>query len=418
MVRRVTRRRFVQGGVTLPWALRAMAQVKSSTKRAPRWVLLGTDKGKGIYRATWDPATGVLGTPELACETIRPAYFAAHPTLPILYAANESSGEQAAVSVIAVNEKDGTLKVLDKVPSHGDGPCYVSVNNDGSLLLVANYTGGSAAAIPLDAYGSPGIPAPGLEWTTGSSKYAPATNFLRVSPEPNAFDCKTTNLCGPLGSVKDRQDAPHLHCCVFAPGDDYALVCDLGDDAILVFGPRLKATSQLRTPMRVAAQPGSGPRHVAFHPNTKWVYCINELGCTVDLYDWEGGPKSAKLSWREGSTVSTLPAGAERAGNTACEVLVGDDGRFVYTCTRGAGSNSITVFAIDAPSGRLREQQTVSCGGSVPRYIGFDPSRRWLLCTNQSSSTVTVFAHEPGTGRLSETPKRFAAESPMCVAFA
>ncbi len=414
----MARRRFLQAGLALPWAMRSLAQTQANLKRPPRWVLLGTDKGKGVYRASWDPATGRLGAAELACKLWRPAFFAAHPTLPILYTANSVAGEHASVSALQVNAKSGTLKLLETVPSGGDGPCYVAVNDDGSLLLAANYAGGSAAAIPLDVYGVPGLPRGGFGWVTPGSKYEPPTRIIRQSPEPNVFDCRQTNLCGPLGPVKDRQDAPHLHCTVFAPRGEYALVCDLGDDAILVFGPGLSTTYELGKPARIAARAGSGPRHVAFHPNGKWLYCIHELDCTVDLYDWQVREKAFTMTLREGSTVSTLAPGAALTGNTGCEVDVGDDGRFVYTCTRGEGSNSITVYAVDSSTGMLKEQQRLSCGGSVPRYIGFDPSRRWLLCTNQGSSTVTVFAHDPATGRLSENPQTFAAESPMCVAFA
>jgi 6-phosphogluconolactonase len=416
MSEQVTRRKFLAGAAALPWAVRAMAQPKKTTP--PRWVLLGTDKGKGLYRASWNPATGEIGKPELALELHRPSFFAAHPKLPVLYSANEGGGLEATVSALAVNAKHGTVKVLGTAPTRGDGPCYVAINGDGSLLLVADYAGGAVAAIPLDEYGAPGIPAPGVPLVAGGTKYEPPIRYARSVPEENALDCHKIEVCGPLGPVKDRQDAPHLHCAVFAPKDDYALVCDLGDDAILVFGPGLASTSDLGMPKRVAARPGSGPRHLAFHPNGKWVYCINELDCTMEIYDWQTGEGGASLTRRDGSAVSTLPPGATLTGNTGCEIAVGDDGRFLYTCTRGSGSNTITVYAVDAAAGTLTAQQTVSCGGSVPRYIGFDPSRRWLLCANQASSTVTVFAHDAATGRLSEKPKTFAAETPLCVAFA
>jgi 6-phosphogluconolactonase len=309
------------------------------------------------------------------------------------------------------------VKRIGGAPARGDGPCYVAINSDGSLLLVANYAGGSMEAIPLSEYGLPGIPAPGVPIVAGSV-YEPQTENMRPVPVANSFDCHKVTICGPAGPVQGRQDGPHLHCAVFAPKDDYALVCDLGDDAILVFGPGLKITGQLGMPKRVATRPGSGPRHVAFHPNGKWVYCINELDCTMEIYDWQVGEGGATLTRRDGTAVSTLPQGATLAGNTACEIAVGDDGQFIYTCTRGAGSNTITVFKTDPQTGTMTAQQTVSCGGQVPRYIGFDPTRKWLLCTNQVSSNVTVFAHEAATGRLSEKPQSFAADTPMCVAFA
>jgi 6-phosphogluconolactonase len=118
------------------------------------------------------------------------------------------------------------------------------------------------------------------------------------------------------------------------------------------------------------------------------------------------------MKLREGSTLSTLAAGTSLTGNTGCEILVGDDGRFVYTCTRGV--DELIVYRVDATSGLLTEQQRLSCGGKIPRIIAFDPTRKWLISCNQGGAgSVTVFAHDARTGHLSETPKTFAANTPM-----
>ena len=99
------------------------------------------------------------------------------------------------------------------------------------------------------------------------------------------------------------------------------------------------------------------------------------------------------------------------AGNTGCEVLVSEDGQFIYTCTRG--EDTISVYHVDATTGLLTEQQRFSCGGKIPRIIAFDPSRRWLVSCNQGSGNVTVFAHEAKTGHLNETPQTFGVDNPM-----
>jgi 6-phosphogluconolactonase len=102
------------------------------------------------------------------------------------------------------------------------------------------------------------------------------------------------------------------------------------------------------------------------------------------------------------------------AGNTACEMVVSEDGRFLYSCTRG--EDSITVWRIDE-NGYLTEMQRLSCGGKVPRYIALDPSRRWLVCCNQgapgNAGNVTVFSHDAATGRLGVRPRVFQANTPM-----
>jgi 6-phosphogluconolactonase len=380
-----TRRSFVAGAAAVPFALRAMAEPVAA---GPRWVFLGTDLGKGIYRASWNAATGELGKVELAAPTDRPDFFALNPVWPILYTVNSVVGDLAGVSSYHVDAARGTLTLLHRFDSHGDGPCAVSVDATGRAAFVANYQGGSFAAYHL---------APGGEMA-----------------DAGGLDCKGNAACGPLGPVKARQEAPHLHCAVVSPKNDFVLVCDLGDDAIEVFPIAPSADAMLGTPVRVGVRAGSGPRHVAFHPNGKWVYCIHEVDCTIDLFDWNAG----KLMWRAGSVISTLAKGVPVGINTACEIVVSDDGKFVYACTRFV--NEITVYRVDAATGLLTEQQRLSCGGQIPRYFAFDPSRRWLVCTNQGtgvagSGNVTVFAHDPATGKLSETPKTFAAETPMFV---
>jgi 6-phosphogluconolactonase len=384
-----TRRQFLAAGAALPFAWRAMAQGHA----APRWVFLGTDTGKGIYRARWDAATGKLGTIELAAETDRPDFFAMHPMLPVMYAANAVGAGKGAVSSFHVDAMAGGLTLMNKVSSGGDGPCALSIDRSGKSAFVANYTGGSMAAY----------------WVGPSGALT----------EAGAFDCRQNPVCGSLGPVKGRQDAAHLHCVTLSPHDDFVLVCNLGEDAIEVFQTVGGAHPQSK-PLRIVARPGSGPRHVAFHPNGKWLYCIHELDCTVDLYDWRVRAGVPEMKLHEESAISTLAKGTLLTGNTGCEIFVSRDGRFVYTCTRGV--DEILVYRVDPTTGLLTEHQRVGAGGKIPRYMTLDPSSKWLVCCNQGAGdkpigNVTVFANDPATGELSAKPKTFAAETPMFTLF-
>lgn len=381
-----TRRQFLAASAALPFALRSFAEAPAN----PKWVFLGTDKGAGIYRATWNGATGELGKVELAVAAPRPDFFAMHPKLPVMYTVIEGEGKTAGVCSYRVDAATAGLTLINTVSSKGDGPCYVSVDRTGQSAFAANYPGGTVAAFGLNSDGS-----------------------LRESD--NVFDCRKNPACGVLGPMPDRQDAPHMHCTTISPGNDFLLVCNLGEDAIEVFPitPSRNSSAIMGTPTRIVARAGSGPRHVAFHPNGKWVYCVHELDCTIDLYDWSAKGHKATMTLRPQSTISTLMMGSSLTGNTGCEVVVSDDGRFVYTCTRG--ENSISVYRVDAKSGLLTEQQRLKCGGTVPRIITFDPSRKWLLCSNQGSSTVTVFAHDPATGKIDEQAKTVEVNTPMFV---
>lgn len=355
----------------------------------PRWIFLGTDKGKGIYRAPWDVAKGQLGTIELAAETWRPNFFALHPTLPVLYTVNEGSGDQAKVCAFRFDKATGALTLLNDVNSHGDSPCFISVDHTGHGLFVADYSGGSVAAYRLESDGH--------------------------LVDAGNFQCRRNPACGVPGPVKERQEGPHLHCVVFSPKNDFVLACDLGDDAIEVF-PFSPRETELGKPIRITARAGSGPRHVAFHPNGKWVYCIHELDCTVDLYDWSVSAGQPAMTLREGSVIHTLANGTSLSGNTGCEIFVSKNGRFVYTCSRGV--DEIVVYRVDSSTGLLTEQQRLKCGGPIPRYIGLDPSGKWLVSCNQGSAAqpagnLAVFSNDPKTGHLGETPQVFTPDTPM-----
>jgi 6-phosphogluconolactonase len=205
-----------------------------------------------------------------------------------------------------------------------------------------------------------------------------------------------------------------MHCAVVSPDNRFVLVCNLGEDAIEVFPIHPSAAAPVEAPTRFAARPGSGPRHLAFHPNGRWLYCIHELDCTVDLYEWNVSNGLPAPVLRKDSVFSTLTAGASLTGNTGCELSISPDGRLLYANTRGA--DSLVVCRIDPSTGLLTEQQRIKTGGFT-RHFTFDPSRRWLLCANQTNASVTVFAHDPATGHLAETPKSFAVDTPMFLQF-
>jgi len=381
-----SRRQFLASASAFPFALRALASPVSPT---PRWVLLGTGTDKGIYRAAWNAESGELSGFEVAATTQHPSFLAMHPRLPILYAVNEIPQGNGALCSFQLEPRSATLTPLARVDSGGNGPCFVSVDQTGKDAFVANYGGGSFATFSL---------------SDGGAIHNAAF-----------FDCHNNVECGVTGPNTARQDTAHMHCAVISPDNRFVLACNLGEDAIEIFRIHPGAAKPIEAPVRIAARPGSGPRHLAFHPNGLWLYCIHELDCTIDLYDWNvsNGVPAPKL--RKDSAISTLATRASLPGSSGCEIIVSPDGRFVYGNTRG--ENSLVVYRVNASTGLLTEQQRVFSGGGLTRHFAFDPSRRWLLCANQGTSTVTVFAHDPATGRIAETPKSFVIDTPMFIQF-
>ncbi len=387
----LTRRRLLAGATAAAIAGRlGLAQASEAPEQT--WILLGTQDGEGVYRARWNAAIGELGAPELAIATPRPTYIALHPQLPVLYACNEYDGDAATVSAFGIARKGATLTALGQQKTHGNAPCYASVDRTGRLLFSANYSGGSLSVFPLDSHGSPGS-------------------------ESALFACNGQAVCGHVGPNGARQDAAHLHCAVVSPDNRSVLACDLGDDAILVFPIHPGAPQPLGPPTRLAARRGSGPRHIAFTPGGDVFYCIHELDCSIDVYSWPGTEKALAGGARlVGDSVSLAPVGNIAAGavpNTAAEIAVSRDGHFLYASVRGVNElSALRVHPGQKPA--LEIVQKLPCAGDKPRFFALDPSERWLLCANQNSSTVTVFARDAKSGHLTPHSKQ-SAPSPMCI---
>ena len=155
-------------------------------------------------------------------------------------------------------------------------------------------------------------------------------------------------------------------------------------------------------------KPGAGPRHIAFHPNGRWAFVINEMGSTLTVFACDASAGAL----REVQTISTLPPGFS-GQNTGAEVAAHPSGKFVYGSNRG--DDSIAVFGCDAASGRLSFLQRVPTGGKTPRQFEIDPTGRYLLAANQDSNTIVVFRIDAASGQLQPAGSQAPSDNPMCV---
>jgi 6-phosphogluconolactonase len=400
-----TRRRFL---LLLP-AYAASAQNFSSPfkkKRpgppAPVRVYIGCDTlngiSKGIYTATFDSATGKLGALTLAAETARPSFLAVtppHDGRRSLYAVNAVKDPSASVTTFDLDIKSGALTQKSKVSSGGAGPCYISVDSTGKAAFVANYWGATVASYTIQSDGTLSNPVETLNYR-----------------EPRF---------GHLGPNAVRQEQPHPHSVFISPDDRFLIVNDLGKDALTVYAID-PATAKLTpsSPLLTSVRAGSGPRHIAFHPNGRWIYCINELDSTLDHFLWttthgSAGTPPKGLLVNASTTVSTLAANFPAGKSTAAEIMVSPDGNFLYASNRG--EDTLVVFSI-SDDGSLKEVQRISCGGKTPRHFTFDPSFQWILCGNQESGSIAVFRRDQGSGKLTGPTQTAAVDSPMYTLFA
>lgn len=349
-------------------------------------VFIGTGTGgkstsKGIYSADFDSQTGKLAEPVLAGEYRNPGFLAIHPAKPILYASGKPSQpfSDGMDSVAAFQiQDDGELKLLREVSGGGKDACHVAVDATATTIAVANYGNGTFSTINLDEAGLPG----GI-----------VSHIASQGTGPNP----------------ERQKGPHAHGVYFDPENARLLVPDLGIDQVLVY-PFIVATSKLGDALPpITTAPGAGPRHLAFSPDGKHVYVINELDNTIYGGTWKDGKFTAIES------VPTLPADFS-GSNTTAEIEFHPNGKFVYGSNRGHGS--IVVYARDAVTGKLTFLQHAPCGGRIPRHFKIDPTGKWLLCAHQDSNTISVLALDPETGKLGDPRNTVSVPSPICVLFA
>ena len=344
-----------------------------------------TGKSQGIYAARWD-AAGKLTEPELVATAINPSFLAVDPTHRFLYAVNEvnnSTGKkQGDVTAYAINAATGQLNELNRQLSGGEALCHVQTDATGKTVLVASYGGGSLTSFPVDADGRLG--------------------------KPSSFIQHHGSSVNPL-----NQKGPHAHCIVTDPGNRFALACDLGLDEVLAYKLDAAAgTLTAGTPAFTALAPGVGPRHLAFHPNGKFVYVSNEMGCSLAVFDYDA--EHGALAQIQ--TISLLPAGQKMEPDfSGAEVVVHPSGKFLYGSLRGL--NVIHVFSVDENSGKLASIETVPSGGKTPRNFNLDPTGRFLLAANQNSDNVVVFGIDAASGRLTATGQSVVIGNPSCVVF-
>ncbi|WP_158943446.1 lactonase family protein [Granulicella sp. S190] len=400
-----TRRRFLVLFPAFAASARAFAIWPTRKKKVappiPVHVFFGTDtnKGvsKGIYRSTFDPLKGLLTPPALAVATARPSFLAITPPgsgKRSLYAVNAINDPAATVTSFMLDTGGGTLHQTCQVPSGGAGPAYISVDSTGHAAFVANYIGASVSSYCIQPDGT-------------------------LSQPVSRLDYKDRQKFAALGSNSARQEASHPHCATISPDDRFLLVCDLGTDHISVFYIHPE-TGQLSDPhLFTNDRPGSGPRHVIFHPNGRWVYAINEIDSSIDRCLWTATRFSKTpqgLLVNTTFSIKTIAPEFPAGKNTAAELAISQDGCFLYASNRG--EDSLVVYSIEKQEGDLTLVQRISCGGKTPRHFTLDPTGSWLLCGNQDSASVTIFRRDPTTGKLSGPTQTVALDSPLFTLFA
>ncbi len=364
----VTRRQFILTASAA--ALASQVAFGKAARTTARRILLGTGgkDSKGIYTADWNSATGELGEITLAAEVGSPTFLAIypHPSGHFIYAVSEGGRADSTLTALTTVAGQKELKKLNEVASMGGGPTHISVSPGGRAVVCANYGGGSVSS-------------------------------YHVLPDGSLSSCVSHFQFTGSGPYKGRQNKPHTHSANPSPDGKWVLVNDLGIDRIFIYHLN-QATAEMTPsdPPFWSAKPGSGPRHLAFHPNGRWVYSVNELSSTVDMLRWD--TKRGALA--QFGSASTLKQGFPPDTAFAGEILCSQDGRQVYVGNRVA-DDTIAVFDVDAHTGTLSLVQLAENTGKNPRHVALDPSGRWIVVSDQDGGSIVVLERDLKSGRLS-----------------
>jgi 6-phosphogluconolactonase len=344
----------------------------------------GNGKAEGIYVYEFDARDGSLHHRHTVRGPVNPSFLTLDPSQQHLYCVSEIQDAEGraggGVLAFRVDQASGGLTALNQQSSGGAGPCHVSVEASGKYALVANFGSGSVAMLPIQADGS----------------LAPASDFVQ----------HTGSSAHP-----QRQASAHAHSINPDPANRFALVADLGMDRVLVYRMDLTAGKlQPHDHPWSQARAGAGPRHLAYHPNGRFVYVINEIDSTMSVYTYD----AAAGRLEEIQALSTLPESFS-GNNSTADVHLTPSGAFLYGSNRG--HDSIAVFAVDAVSGTLTARGHVSTQGRTPRNFAIDPSGTFLLAANQATDNIVSYRLNPANGMPEPTGAVAQVPSAVCLKF-
>lgn len=345
------------------------------------YLLVGTyttGESEGIYVYQFDTVSG-FSKYKSVVKVTNPSYLTINKEGTHVYSVSETGDAKAAANAFVFDKKDGTLKLLNSQLTGGADPCYIELDKTGKHVVTANYSGGSITAFNIN----------------GDGTLTTATQLIRFTGK---------------GADAERQKAPHLHCVRYSPDGKYLFADDLGTDKIHKFGINESNEGnylKVGTPAAFNVAPGSGPRHLDFHPNGKYAYLINELSGAVIAFNYDANAGNL-------TQIQTIQADTLSAKGSA-DIHVSPDGKFLYASNRLKG-DGIAIFSINQVDGKLTKvgyQET----GVHPRNFVITPNGKFLLVASRDNDVIQIFLIDRVTGLLENTYKDIELDMPVCLKF-
>lgn len=362
--------------VTILLSILALTTIKAQKNKLNLIVGTYTNscESKGIYVYEFDSNTGDFKFKNATENSINPSYLTVSDDNKFVYSVNEN-GQKSTISAIGFNSKTGKLDFINSQNSKGADPCYII--NDDKNVITANYSSGTISVLGINSDGS----------------------ITEVKQVVQHFG----------KSIHKQQKGPHAHMVYFSPDHKYVLANDLGTDKVYVYqyNPN-SATEILKLKSSISVKPGSGPRHLTFSKDGKYVYLVQEMDGTLTSFSYSNGILK-KVS------ETTIVAPDFKGDIGAADIHISPDGKFLYATNRGT-ANDISVFKI-LKNGKLEFVQRTSTLGKGPRNFAIDPTGNFLLVGHQYTNDVVIFKRDAKTGRITATGKKIELCSPVCLVF-
>ncbi|MDZ5606371.1 lactonase family protein [Bacillus pseudomycoides] len=331
---------------------------------------------KGIYRFVLDIKAGTIKDIKVVANIGSPTYLSISHDNQYLYSVVRKD-QSGGVAAFSFNSETKNLDIINMQISDGPSPCHLSIKQEDIAVVMANYHKGTIESYIINK-------------EQGSIN--PVTSIVQHSGS---------------GPNKERQEKPHAHYAGFTPDQKYVVAIDLGIDKLITYK---ESDGKLTEVHSLSVNPGSGPRHLAFHPSGKYAYVMTELSSEVIVltYDEQNG------SFEVIQYISTLPKKYSES-NSGSAIHIASDGRFVYAANRG--HNSISIFHVNQDSGKLTFVETVSTEGDWPRDFALDPTEKFVVVSNEKSSNLVLFSRNKSTGKLTLLQSDVRVPEPVCVKF-
>ncbi|MBE7171696.1 MAG: lactonase family protein [Williamsia sp.] len=352
----------------------------SAAQHKTTYVFVGTytdeKPDKGIYVYSLDLQSGDLKELGSAESVINPSFLTVSPDGRFLYACTDTrQAIPGSITSFKIDSIHGKLLFLNKQSARGANPVYLTTDGNNKFIVNGNYTEGNVSVATIDAQGG-------------------------INPSIQTILFKDSSI------NKSRQEKSHIHSTIFSPRFDYLYLPDLGADKIRVFkfNPANPEPLAEIDSLTVHTEPGSGPRHMVFHPNERFAYCVEEMGGMVSAYAYNSG----KLT-----RIQRIPSYSQQAAeHSSADIHISPDGKFLYASNRI--ENTLSIFSIHA-DGTLKLVGHQSTFGEIPRNFAIDPSGYFVLVANQTSNNLVVFKRDPLSGLLKRAGKEIKVPHPSCI---